>query len=242
MTDSAFAPTSTRLAVVSRMIVDDRSLSDISAAAAAQAAAVAMGSCAAIMLRGSGSELDVVAAVGDQAVSAGRVFAVVASASIDHDAIVVIDDTAAPSTRWTAVAADATEQGIAGLRAFPIRLEGRSVGAVVVGTAQAWIAEGSVHRDTMGIQVLADLVGIALVLGDGPRGTQVSDSLRSRRTSVVAVEQAIGILAQRHGLTIDAATDVLRGLAVRQTRPVFDVAARIVSGVSLDALVDEIQG
>lgn len=244
MTDSSLAPTSTRLAVVSRMIVEAQSLHDICTAAAVQAAAVASGSCAGIVLQHVvGQEAgipEIVASVRSTDVP-DYVFLEPARVCIEHDAVVVIDDTEAHPMRWPALAADLAQNGVLGIRAFPIRHRSAVVGSVVVGTSQPWKGENVVEdRDTMGVQVIADLVGAALLLGaDEPTRVRLSAAVRARTASGAIVEQAAGILAERHGLTIELATDVLYSSAFRADASVVEIASRVVSGTSLDVLAGD---
>ncbi|WP_338890150.1 ANTAR domain-containing protein [Rhodococcus sovatensis] len=125
---------------------------------------------------------------------------------------------------------DAAAHGISGIRAFPIRQGAEAVGAVVVGTSLPWINE-NVERDTMGIQVLGDLVGVALSLAaDEPTRARLSTEVRARTESVASVEQAAGVVAERHGLTVDVATDMLHGISFRTGSSVTEVSLRVLGG------------
>ncbi|MBY4275286.1 GAF and ANTAR domain-containing protein [Rhodococcus fascians] len=242
--DNVFAPVTTHLATVSRMLTDFDNVREICATASEQARVIAAGVCAGVVLGVEPNERVVVATAPDtDPMLPDSVLVAVGSVAIDHNAVVVVDDTAHPPARWNELASEATEYGVGGLRAYPIRYGSTAVGALVVGTAQPWITnpEGPrpvARRDPMAVQILADLIAGAVRLSaDDAAGERWAESIRSRATSTAEVEQAAGVLAQRHALTIPAAVDVLDGIARRTRLPVSDIAGKILAGSTLDAIV-----
>ncbi|MGA9874061.1 MAG: ANTAR domain-containing protein [Rhodococcus sp. (in: high G+C Gram-positive bacteria)] len=236
---NGLAPVTTHLASVSRMLTDaDRpGIDEICAAAAEQAMAMVDGTCAGVVLASGGGLVEIASSAhGTGRPMPDAVLVGLGTASIEHNAVIVVDDTGASSKRWAETAAIAADDGIAGVRAFPVRRGSVSAGSLVVGTGDPWVGErmpgSSTDRDPLGVQVLADLVGIALRLsGDFDRPGVLSEALKSRTAATVTFERAVGILAERHQLNISGATDVLRGLARRSRRPVAEVAAEIVSSI-----------
>ncbi|OAK54789.1 hypothetical protein A3K89_05570 [Rhodococcoides kyotonense] len=227
MTDNT-VPVTTRLASVSGMLTAPvhRDSHEILDTIAQQAMAVVSGSCAAVVASYPTSFV-VAASTDESAAPPDSVFMGVASTSVATNAVVVVDDTAEPSTRWAAFASDAVGVGLAAVRAYPIRIDGGPVGAVVVGTEEPWMRT---PRDAMSVQVLADLAGAALRLSDDGERRHRSDAVRADAADTADTEFAVGIIAERHGLDIGAAHDVLRGLARRTGSPIVDVARRIAAG------------
>lgn len=59
---------------------------------------------------------------------------------------------------------------------------------------------------------------------------QRAEQLQTALTSRVIIEQAKGVLAERHGLTVDAAFEALRSHARRNNLRLHDLAAAVVNG------------
>ncbi|MBY4127605.1 ANTAR domain-containing protein [Rhodococcus fascians] len=242
--DNVFAPVTTQLATVSRMLTDFDSVREICETASEQARVVAGGVCAGVVLGFQPDEREVLATVSSaDSPLPDSVLVRIASAGIDHNAVLVVDDTERPPFRWTQLASSAAEYGIRGLRAYPVRYGSIAVGALVVGTAQPWIARPgapnpTARRDPMAVQILADLIAGAVRLSaDDAAGERWAESIRSQAATTAEVEQAAGVLAQRHALTITAAVDVLNGTARRMRLSTADIARQVLSGSTLDAIV-----
>lgn len=244
--DNVFVPVTTHIATVSRMLTDSSNIREIGTAACEQALVIASGVAAGVVLGLGSDEREIIAvAQGPTTSLLDTVLLEVGSACIDYNAVVVVDDTADPPARWSHVGAAASGHGIAGLRAYPVRHGPVAVGALVVGTPAPWSARAddrsAVPRDPMALQVLADLVGGAVRLSaDDAAGSSWADTIRGRATETAQFEQAVGVIAERHALAIPAATEVLYGLTRRTRLPVSVIAERILSGVTLDALVEGI--
>lgn len=80
-------------------------------------------------------------------------------------------------------------------------------------------------------QVLSSMATIAVLNHHSYREQEIlTQQLQAALTSRVLIEQAKGMLAEREGLTMDHAFDVLRRTARSQRRLLSDVAADLVSG------------
>ncbi|MFI8567039.1 hypothetical protein ACIGGF_10815 [Rhodococcus sp. NPDC078407] len=242
--DHVFGPVTTQLATVSRMLTDFDSLRDICETASEQARVVMAGVFAGVVLGFQLDEREVLATAPSADPSLpDSVLIRIASAGIDHNAVVVVDDTEHPPSRWTQLASSAAQHGIGGLRAYPVRYGSIAVGALVVGTAQPWLARPGApdpvgRRDPMAGQILADLIaGAVRLTADDAAGERWAESIRSQAAVTAEVEQAAGVIAQRHALTITAAVDVLDGTARRMRSTTADIARKVLSGSTLDAIV-----
>jgi AmiR/NasT family two-component response regulator len=80
---------------------------------------------------------------------------------------------------------------------------------------------GSVHEASAAIARLLAVTEASL-----NRRAQLETALRTR----VAIEQAKGVLAERHGLELDAAFDVLRQTARSNRLKLHDLVARVRPG------------
>jgi AmiR/NasT family two-component response regulator len=86
-------------------------------------------------------------------------------------------------------------------------------------------------------QALADIATISLLQDRALRhATIVSEQLQHALDSRVTIEQAKGKLAERHGIDIGEALDVLREHARRRNQRLLDVAAAVLRDrVDIDA-------
>jgi GAF domain-containing protein len=141
---------------------------------------------------------------------------------------VLAPDLAALADRYPRFAPKATDAGIRSIHAFPMSLRGQQLGSMdVVATNPTHLDAG--HMSTA--QVLADVaityVANTRMLHDKTTlATQLQHALDSR----VIIEQAKGILAERHQLTVTAAFDRLRQYARGNQRKLHQVASEIVQG------------
>jgi AmiR/NasT family two-component response regulator len=61
------------------------------------------------------------------------------------------------------------------------------------------------------------------------RGDSPAVQLRTELNDQVAIEQAKGVVAERRGVTVDEAYELLRAYAHRRRRPLPEVVAEVVS-------------
>ncbi|MEV0602611.1 GAF and ANTAR domain-containing protein [Streptomyces sp. NPDC050315] len=131
--------------------------------------------------------------------------------------------------RWPRYAPRALELGYTGAAAFPMRTGERSVGALVLlrSPADAPLSE----EKTALAQALADFTALALKRDHELHASRtLSEQLEYALNSRVIIEQAKGVLATRHGLTMDGAFALLRGHARAHRRLLSDVAGDVVAG------------
>lgn len=129
---------------------------------------------------------------------------------------------------WPRFRTRAVSEGFRAVDAMPMRLRGSVLGAVNV-----------LHRRTGGLnaadlataQALADVATIALVQERSLANmTDVAINLRRALAGQVAVEQAKGMLAERAGVSIGEAFELLRSYARRNNRRLVDVAGELLAG------------
>ena len=120
-----------------------------------------------------------------------------------------------------------------------------SAGELVVRrSGQGWQVGGEEVGDLTSAMVLADLLASDLgVAGEAPRAEPASQDEAARLAVTVAqlehaltarvrVEQAIGVLAERHRLRPREAFDLLRSVARAEGRKVTELAGTVVESVS----------
>lgn len=134
--------------------------------------------------------------------------------------------------RWPQVVDHAVDMGLLAVHAFPLRLRGDCIGAL------------NLYRDAPGgfgdedirlAQAFADVAAIGIlqerrVAAAERRAGQLQHALDSR----VLVEQAKGAVAERHGLDMQAAFDLLRRHARNHNRKLRDVCRAVIDGATLD--------
>jgi GAF domain-containing protein len=127
---------------------------------------------------------------------------------------------------WPAFAPEARRLGYAMVHALPMQLRGRVIGAVnVFATDDRPLSAAEVAVG----QALADIATIGLLQERGMReARQLSERLQSALHSRVVIEQAKGVLAERGGLDLDDAFEVIRQHARSTNQKLSDVAAGVV--------------
>ena len=133
--------------------------------------------------------------------------------------------------RWPAFAPNAVRAGFRSVHAFPLRHRKDVIGALNLFSSHTGQLEPS---DVRIIQALADIATIGLLqersLRDGElTAAQLQRSLNSRITG----EQAKGALARTHGVTVDDASELIRGYARRTHQGLDDVAEAVVANPGL---------
>jgi GAF domain-containing protein len=139
--------------------------------------------------------------------------------------------------RWPLFAPVALEAGFQSVHALPMRLRGEVIGALNLFRSD----RGDIPEDDVATgQALADVATIAIlqhraVLESQLVNAQLSYALKSR----TVIEQAKGVLAERAGLEIEAAFELMRNHARNHNLKLADVAEGVVDGTlsaeSLDA-------
>jgi GAF domain-containing protein len=130
--------------------------------------------------------------------------------------------------RWPEFARHALAAGFRSVHAFPMRVRQEVIGALNVFGSAA----GSNLDDAEGriVQALTDVAAIALLQERAVRrGELLTEQLQGALTSRIVIEQAKGVVAHAHGISIDAAFTALRGYARRTNRKLTDVAHAVLS-------------
>jgi GAF domain-containing protein len=141
---------------------------------------------------------------------------------------VVNQDLALEAAHWPRFAPVALAAGFRSVHALPMRLRGRTIGALNLFRA----AEGLLDdNDVVVAQALADIATIAIlqhrvVLEAHIVIEQLNYALNSR----VMIEQAKGILAERAGMNMGEAFEWLRGHARDNNLLLADVAEAVIGG------------
>jgi GAF domain-containing protein len=137
--------------------------------------------------------------------------------------------------RWPRFEPVALEAGFRSVHALPMRLRGNVIGALNLFRSDRAELEDA---DVVTGQALADVATITIlqhqaVLENQLVNARLSHALESR----VIIEQAKGVLAERAGLTMEAAFSRMRNHARNRNLKLVDVAEGVVNGtVSVDDL------
>lgn len=142
-------------------------------------------------------------------------------------------DLAAVGGRWPTFTAMALERGLRAVHAFPLRLRDDRIGAMNLFRD----VPGAFDKDDVeAAQTLADMATIAIMgrrqyNAAQVRAQQLQDALNSR----IVIEQAKGVIAERHHVGPVDAFEAIRRHARSHQRTVRDVSQDIIDGaVTLD--------
>jgi GAF domain-containing protein len=134
----------------------------------------------------------------------------------------------ADRSRWPTFVHLAEQRGIRAVYAVPLTLRGRSIGAMGIFFDRP---EALDDRSAALVQAMAQVATIAVIqqrtiAEQADLAAQLQRALDAR----VLIEQAKGLVASRHGISIDAAYQLLRGQARREQARLRDVAEDLVNG------------
>jgi GAF domain-containing protein len=130
--------------------------------------------------------------------------------------------------RWPDFTAAAAEAGFAAVHAVPMRLRTETIGALNFFSTLPEAIEES--RLRLG-QALADVATVGLLQQRAiHRRDALTEQLQTALNSRVLIEQAKGVLAERLGMGVDDAFNVLHGAARGQNRQLSELALAIVDG------------
>lgn len=141
---------------------------------------------------------------------------------------VVFEDLRSGTERWPHVAPKALEMGLLAAYAFPVRLRDHCIGALNLYRE----VTGAFRDDDIRLaQAFADVAAIGIlqerkVANAEERTAQLQRALDSR----VAIEQAKGIIAERHGVSPQQAFDAIRGYARSHNRKLREVCEEVIGG------------
>ncbi|MFB4274552.1 GAF and ANTAR domain-containing protein [Nonomuraea sp. MTCD27] len=128
---------------------------------------------------------------------------------------------------WPRFAEQAHLAGFGAVSALPMRLREQIIGAMNLFRIQP----GGLDADTAALaQALADIATIGLLQERAIRESQVlSEQLQHALNSRVVIEQAKGMLSERHALPMDEAFTVLRSYARSSHQNLTDLAQSVVT-------------
>jgi transcriptional regulator with GAF, ATPase, and Fis domain len=143
-------------------------------------------------------------------------------------------DLSSADDRWPSFAPRAVSAGYLSVHAFPLRLRSEVIGALnLFGSGHGELDPD----DARIIQALADVATIGILQERSiHRGEVLTEQLQSALNSRVVIEQAKGVVAQLHDVTVAEAFDLLRTYARRTRQRLVDVAAAVV--VDSDSMLD----
>lgn len=142
--------------------------------------------------------------------------------------------------RWPRFTPRALEQGFRSVHSLPMRLRGRTIGALnLFRTHLGPLAE----EDVVAAQGLADVATIAILqhqssLDATTLNSQLSNALNSR----IIIEQAKGMIRQATNCPVEEAFNRLRAHARNHNEGMTELAARIVEGVMMPSELDQVKG
>lgn len=137
-------------------------------------------------------------------------------------------DLGAELDRWPLFVPAALDAGFRSVAAVPLRLRNETIGGLnIFHTA----AEPVRAEDQRLAQALADVATIGILQRrSAHRSSMLSEQLQHALNSRVAIEQAKGVLAERHGVDMDVAFDTLRRYARDHNLKLTDVAHGVARG------------
>ena len=141
---------------------------------------------------------------------------------------VLAPDLAAVADRYPRFVPQALEAGIRSIHALPMSVRGEHIGSMDV------VATEELHLDAGQLGVAQILADVAITYLSNSRALQektaLADQLQHALGSRILIEQAKGILAERHNLTVTAAFDRMRQHARSNQRKLHEVAGEVVQG------------
>lgn len=133
-----------------------------------------------------------------------------------------------PDERWPRFTPRALAQGYHSVHCLPMRLRGRTIGALNLFRSH----EGALDEsDIVVAQGLADVATIAILQHQTSLNSRIlNDQLSNALNSRIAIEQAKGMISQATTCDMDQAFVWMRTHARNHNERLTDVAARIVAG------------
>lgn len=214
------------------ILVDDFDLVDLAQTLVERCVDLFDASAAGLLLAAPGQDLRLLASSSEQ-LRVVELFELQASEGPSLDCYrsgkaVVNQDLATVNGRWPRFLPVALGAGFCSVHALPVRLRGTTVGALnLFRNACGPLADA----DVMAAQALSDAAAIAIV---GQRALTdartLAGQLQTALSSRVVIEQAQGMVAQDHAVTVDEAFDRLRRHARNSNKLLTDVCHGVVVG------------
>ncbi|HEX5586877.1 MAG TPA: ANTAR domain-containing protein, partial [Acidimicrobiia bacterium] len=140
--------------------------------------------------------------------------------------------------RWPNFTPFSREKGFHAVSAVPMRLRASVIGALnLFSTDRRALA----HDDVAVAQALADIATIGIIQERSLRDTRtLAGQLETALESRIVIEQAKGVVAERAGVSVDAAFQRIRRYSRDHNRRLTDVARNVVDGsLRADALMTQ---
>jgi transcriptional regulator with GAF, ATPase, and Fis domain len=132
--------------------------------------------------------------------------------------------------RWPRFAPAAHQMGFAGVHAIPMRLRDQVIGTLNLFRSAP---DGLDQATARAARALVDVATIGILQERAVRQQElVAEQLQAALHSRVMIEQAKGILAERHRVTPDQAFLVLRRYARNHNRPLTTLAVDVIHGTA----------
>ncbi len=130
--------------------------------------------------------------------------------------------------RWPAFVTAALDGGFQSVFAVPMRLREQTIGGLNLFSSATGRASDA---DQQLAQALADVATIGILQQrSAHRSSLLAEQLQHALNSRIAVEQAKGVLAERHSVSMDVAFNALRRHARNHNQKLADVASSVVLG------------
>jgi GAF domain-containing protein len=141
---------------------------------------------------------------------------------------VVDPDLSSAESRWPRFAAEARDAGFQSVHALPMRLRGAVIGALNLFRSRA----GAMTASEVDVaQAFADIATIGILQHRAKLEAQdMNEQLQHALNSRVVIEQAKGMVAERLGLNVERAFEVMRNHARDRNVRFSDLAAAVISG------------
>jgi len=138
------------------------------------------------------------------------------------------DDVSGMHAAWPAFTPQLRQHGFISAQALPMRLRDETIGALNLFQTEP----GRLSEADLAIgQAMADVATVGLLQERAITASELlATQLQTALTSRVLLEQAKGVLAQRAGLSMDQAFQLMRAYARSNNHRLSDVAARIIDG------------
>jgi GAF domain-containing protein len=138
------------------------------------------------------------------------------------------DDPAAMRAAWPRFTPRLADAGFASAQAVPMRLRQEVIGALnVFRTTPGALSDADMKL----ARALADVATVGIVQQRMLRaGDLLAEQLQAALTSRVMIEQAKGVLAERAGIDVDVAFEVMRRHARTSGRPLAQVVQGVLDG------------
>lgn len=142
--------------------------------------------------------------------------------------VVSVPDIDVDVDRWPDFSRTASAQGIHSVYAIPLRLRETTIGTLNLMRNE----RGELGRhDIRAAQALADVATIGILQERTIRdASTIRDQLQQALSSRIVIEQAKGVLAETHQLSMDVAFERIRGHARAQQMSLSVVARQLVAG------------